>query len=628
MFRIHHLLLLCISALALPGLLACSDPDAGAPNTQAERDDPVQMARQAVPEHNPEATYEGRTAEQHAERLSDLSHGRQLDALRDIAAMGVHGLPAREAIHELIDGIPARNLDSRVAEHVELAALGTLYAIEAPEAPAMVRQRILDPGFSERTDTYGRLIGAALDTGFNPQTLGADVLELAASDPDHAARLLRTEALPDAVQTDLAQALFPLDHDEDTARFFLDQLAEFDFIDDAQVLDYVRSHRALAGENSQSTRATHNLLASIGTEEALDLALENGGTTAVREPRLVGRFAQAEMGAARAMERMLEAVMAADTPEAINAATDGMGRLTQELIRPFKGRSPEPGTPELNLEVVHDLQVGALTRLIQEGPSDAHQSQGVQTLGEYLRNNREVPPNPALDPIFAIATNPENGREAVLNAQQTIQRTVTSFGGALEQDPEYVYAHSVRMLWTGTDAETTEAAQQILSSARRSPEHAALILDRLSESMPAHLDDWAVNPAAAVALSLTSLKLFDRQPAREQGTVVVGQLIAGEKAELEFLNQALRKHMNALAKADNNSVTGLIGLLGPTIFAEHPAMHREFEPAAFAKVMLQRPAWLEDEPTAATQWQDFLQEVVAADREHFSATAQEALDAL
>lgn len=320
--------------------------------------------------------------------------------------------------------------------------------------------------------------------------------------------------------------------------------------------------------------------------------------------------------------------MAADTPQAIQAATDGMGRLTQELIRPFRGRSPEPGTPELNLEVVHDLQVGALTRLIQEGPSDAPQSQGVETLGAYLRNNREVPPHPALDPIFAIATDPEHGREAMLNAQQTLHRTVTSFGGALEQDPEYVYTQSVRMLWAGTDAETTQVAEQILSSARRSPEHAAVILNQLSESMHAHLDDWAVNPAVVVALSLASLDAFDRQPPREQGTVVVGKLLAREQAELAFGNQTVVRNFNALADAENSSVTGIIGLLGPSIFAEHPALLREFKPEAFAKVMLQQPTWLEDEPTAATQWQDFLQEVVAANREHFSATAQEALDAL
>lgn len=624
MFRIHHFLL----PFVFTSLLACGDPDAADPTAQAKRDDPMQMARQAAPEHNPEATYEGRTAEQHAERLSDLSHGRQLDALRDIAAMGVHGLPAREAIHELIDGIEARNLDSRVAEHVELAALGTLYHIEAPEAPAMLRQRILDPGYSERTDAYERLVGAALDSGLDAERLGADVIDLAASDPDHAARLLRTEALPGAVQADLAQALLPLDHDEDTARFFLDQLADFDFVDEAQALNYVRTHRALAGENAQSTRATHSLLVTIGTEEALDLALDIGETTAVREPRLVGQFAQAHMGAPRGMERMLEAAIKADTPAAIKAATDALGRLTQELARPFKGRDPEPGTPEMNLEVVHDLQVGALTRLIQEGPSEAHQSLGVETLGNYLRSNRDVPPGPALDPIFAIASSPEYGREAMLKAQKTLQRTVTSFGGALERDPEYVYTHSVRMLWAGTDAETTEVAQGILLNARRSPEHAALVLDQLDRTLPAHLNGWAVNPAAAVALNLASLKPFDRQPAREQGSIVVGQLIAGEQADLDFLNRALHQNMKALESADTNSAAGLIGLLGPTIFVEHLALHREFFPAEFAQVMLQQPAWIENDPAAATQWQDFLQKVVAADREHYSTTAQEALDAL
>lgn len=620
MFRIHRPLFLCTLSLVVPGLLACGDT-----GNEAERDNPERTAHEAPPEHDPEATYEGRTAQQHAERLSDLSHGRQIDALRDIAAMGVHGLPAREAIHGLIDGIEARNLDPRVAEHVELAALGTLYAIEAPEAPAMVRQRILDPGYSERTDAYARLIAAALDTGMDAQTLGANVIELVDSDPDHAARLLRTETLPENIQADLAEALFPLDHDEDTARFFLSRLAGLDFIDPPQALNYVRTHQALARENA---RDTHNLLAAIGTEEALDLALAIGDTTAVREPQLVGRFAQSEMGPERAMERMLEPAMEADKPAAMGAAIDGMERLTQELARPFRGREPEPGTPELNLEMVHDLHVGALTRLIEEGPSDAHQSLGVERLGGFLRNNREVPANPALDPIFAIATGPDQSREAMLHARQTLLSTVTSFGGALEQDPEYVYSNSVRMLWTSTDAETAEAAQRIFSGARRSPEHAALIVDQLHQTMQPHLDEWAVNPAAAVALSLASLDAFNGQPAREQGTIVVGQLIASEKAELAYLNQALRQNMNALAEADTNSAVGLIGLLEPTIFAEHQALHREFEPAALASVMLQQPAWLDEEPEAAKQWQDFLQKVAAADREHFSATARDALNAL
>ncbi|WP_006747535.1 hypothetical protein [Thioalkalivibrio paradoxus] len=620
MFHTRPLLLLLVLALALPSLLACGDPEA-----QAEGDDPEQMARQAPPEHDPEATYKGRTAAEHAERLADLSHMRQLSALEDIAAMGVHGLPAREAIHALIDGIEARNLDPRVAEHVELAALGTLYHIEAPEAPAMARQRILDPGYSERTGTYRRLMGAALNSGMDPESLGADIIGLATSEPEHAARLLRTEALPDTVQADLAQALFPLDHDAETTRFFLEKLADFDFIEPAQTLDYIRSHQDLASENS---RATHSLLVIIGTEEALDLALDVSGSTAVGEPRLVGLFAQSEMGAERAMERILEAAMAAETPEAIKAATDALGGLTQELIRPFRGRTAEPGTPEMNLEIVHDLHVGALARLIREGSTEAHQAQGIESLGGYLRNNREVPPNPALEPVFAIATSPEHGREARLNAQQTLQATVTSFGGALEQDPEYVYTETVRMLWTGTDAETTEVAQRILGNARRSSEHAALVLEQLSLTMEAHLDDWAVNPAAAVALSLASMDAFDRHPAREQGTVVVGQLIASEQADLAFLEPPMRRHMNTLANAGNNSATGTIGLIGPTIFAEHAALHREFEPAAFAQIMLQQPAWLTDEPGAAEQWQDFLQQVVAADREHFSTTAQEALDAL
>lgn len=598
-----------IATLLLVSLGACApDPD-----------DPESMAREQAPEHNPEATYKGRTALQYAERLDDLSWVQQQNALRSLEAMRVDALPAREAVRDLIDEIASRDLEPSVADDLEVNAVAVLAAMQAPEAPAMVRQRIADPDFSARTGPYERLILGATQMGIEADTLTADVVPLAASEPDHALRLLQTGRLPDQTREALGQALFETDHDSQAVQFFLENLSDFAFVnatmDDAEVLGYVREHKTAAREAS---RETQDLLADIGTAPALELALEISDTSVVENPRLVSQFAHSDMGPEPAMALMLEAVMAADTPREINTGINAMARIPRDLVNSAR----EEETRVLPADAVHEMHLRTLGRLVSDGPSADHRTAAIQELTRYVQRNKDVPFTPSLDPVFEIARDSAAAPETRLTAQRSLQRVQPG------RDPAYFYSETVSLLWAGTDARSTEIPQSMLVQTRREPEHAALVIDHLSESVDDHEDAWAVNPAGAVALNLAAIRQFDGSDTREQGAILAGHLIADPQAELRFLEPHLRQHAGALVNFDNNTVPRMIGLLGPTIFAEHQAVHRQFEPEAFASVMLGQPAWFADQPEAVTEWEQFLQKVVSADRAHFSPAAQTALDDL
>ena len=607
MNSIRNPFLAWIFVLTIIGLSACG----GAPDP----DDPDSMAREKVPEHNTEATHRGRTALQYADQLHEGHLMAQLNALSALQEMGVDALPARQAVRAIVEDIDSFELEPRVAEELEVNALGALAAMQAPEAPAMIRLRIIDPNFSERPGTYARLVRGVGQMDIEPGVLATDVTSLAASWPDHALRLLQTDALPDQARESLGRALFDADHKAGARAYFLENLAEFESIDDAETLAYIGKHIEPAREN---LRATQDVLVAVGTEQALELALAINESTVADEAHLVSRFARSKLGPERAMALMLEAVVVAESPREISDNISAMAIIPRDLAHAAKDEQTEI----LPVAAVHELHTGALARLIAEGPTADHQAAGMEHLTRHVQRNQDVPVNPTLDPVFAIARHPETTFETRLAAQHALHRVLAIVAG---RDPEYIYGETVALLWAGTDALTTEVPQAMLIQARRSPEHAAFVIEKLDQSLADHMDNWTVNPAAAVALNLAGLRQFDRRPPREQGSIVVGRLIASPRAELAFLEPHLRRHVKALAAFDKNTSPGMIGLLGPSIFAEHEALHRQFEAEAFAGVMAQQPGWFRDEPEAVAEWRQFLQQVSATDRQHFSPAARSAL---
>ncbi len=583
----------------------------------ADSSDPDRMAREKPPAHNPEATFQGRTALEYAERLDHRSAQQQLAALDGLVAMGVDGLPAREAVRNLIENIDSHDVEPYMTDILALRALAAMIAMQAPEAGALVRQRIVDPEFLDQERDYGSLIQAAMEIGISEETLAGDVLPLADSAPGHGGLLLRTGKLPGPLKESLGQELFALDHDEETTRFFLEHLAEFTFLDESEALNYVRTHIGLARENEREALAT---LVALGSEEALELGLEISESEFVDNPRLVARFAAAQMGADRAMERMVDAVYEADSPSAIDSRINALAIITRDLIH----EANDNDDAVLDVESVQQLHIKSLQTLIEQGPSADHRIAGAQRLLRYMQINRDLELDPALDPVFDLAGDPDQRFETRMAVQQFMSRTYSTL---TSRDPVYMIGRVVDLLWSGYDPETTAVAANMLANSRRSEEQAEVVIEKIHGSMDEHLDQWTVNPAAAVILSVAGISQFNRRPAREQASIAIGQLIASPASDLGYLEPHLRQRINAISNFNTNTVDGMIGLIGPTIFAEHEAMHRQFEPAAFAGVLERKPAWLRDEPEATEKWKQFLASVIAAEQPHFSTSAQTALDA-
>src|SRR5690606_18114440 len=137
------------------------------------------------------------------------------------------------------DALPAREkviayIESNAEETLKVSALSLLNHMTAPEAPGLIRQKLADPAFGTKDETYAELLKGLKDVpAITDEALREDMLRLADTTPDHATRLMLLEKLPDDVQKALVQALFKREHNEQAAAYFMGKLHEIEGIDDA-----------------------------------------------------------------------------------------------------------------------------------------------------------------------------------------------------------------------------------------------------------------------------------------------------------------------------------------------------------------------------------------------------------
>jgi len=161
----------------------------------------------SLPAHDPEATSGGRTAKEIAEDLHGTSAYRQNKALEELMGMGVDALPARASVLRVAEQAGGPDMSDILADKHRLQALSTLYAMQAPGTVALLREKILDPGYLTQDASYVKLLEAADQVGVDHQTQTRDLLSIVETEPEHAHRLLGLDALAAPVQAELEAAL-------------------------------------------------------------------------------------------------------------------------------------------------------------------------------------------------------------------------------------------------------------------------------------------------------------------------------------------------------------------------------------------------------------------------------------
>ncbi|TVQ30948.1 MAG: hypothetical protein EA370_13310 [Wenzhouxiangella sp.] len=594
----------CIFLVVL-GLAGC-----GGDIDPSDTTDPERAARAPLPEHDTEATHRGQTAAELGQRLeAQLESGMGMMTLERIAEMGVDGLPARESVRRVFQASPPPEVERSRVDLVRAMALATLVQMQAPEAPALARQAVLDKDFTAFSPAQGIVIRAAV-ASMDAAELQSDLLALVDDDPAHAGWILRAEGLPEPGQQALAVALLDADLDDETARFLIRRLNELNFTDD-QKIQHLLSYREIAAENRVGT---HGMLVRIGTREALDAALQIGDPSPTQRADLIRRFdlkpddeTQASEARSTSMDAILGQAMETRSAMEFREAVNGMERLDRE-------------NEELRGEFI-----SAMIELSTAAAVEGHRALALSRLGLYLRRNREVPLQPSLGVLLAAAGNP-NSPDLV---REAAQKTFSDSSRAMiNRDPEGYFRAVWPLVVEMTDDSDFDLPATVMMQMAGFPDHARLVIDIVTEDAGKLPDSWAVNPIAAILMHTASIRQLNSSPRREAASITLGRLLASPHASIEYLEPHLMEHMNAIATFNNNTVAGMAGLIGPTIFAEHQAMHREFRPEALASLLETRPRWFRNNPEAIEEWKQFLSEVVAAERAHFSDSAQAALEAL
>lgn len=560
--------------------------------------DPQATSRQPVPDHDPEARLRGKSAMDHAEDLGAPVLMRRLMALQALIEMGPNALPARDMVRFVAEhGDSAQFSDAQI-DSLRLSALSALHAMQAPETIDLLRSKILDPEFATQDRSYAGLLDAAVQVDIDNGTLARDLVSLIDTAPDHAERLMTLGALPAPVQAALDEAVFDGDHGEAATRNFLEHLDDLPFLNDSERLEYVLGNIEVAGPQ-QSREA----LARIGTEAALDTALEIEPLEGPARFQLISRFADGSMSSERAADRMLEEIKALEGEQQIRLGVS----LLESALR----------------DASSSIFARAMADLIESGPTTTHRAIGAARQVLFLQRNPDADASAALPSVFALLTDPAAAPEARIAAARSLTQTPSRLAAL---DPDYFIGEAVDLIWQADNPSEAELPVALLAPLMSSPEFAPQVVDAIEVRFSEHLANWAVNPATAVAIGSGTTPGLERSATREAAAIMMGKAIQSTAIDLEYMGPHLARNGEALASLEANTVAGVIGTYAPMIFAEDKPASYDFALEPYMRPMLMRPGWFAQDSEAKAEWLAFLQRVIDLDDENFSPTARRALE--
>lgn len=587
--RVQILIVLTmIVLLILPGVVSAQDY---APP------DPDAAAEQPLPDYDPDARLRGKTAIEHAEDLAEPVMMRRLMALQALLDMGPDALPARDMVRFTVEHGETGGFSDTQVDELKLGALSVMHAMGAPETEDLLRSAIIDPDFVTRARFYSGLLEGAEQMQIDPAILTGDVTSLLDTAPDHAVRLMRLKELPDPVQVALERAVFEAPHGERASRHFMSRLGELSFLDDAARMAYVTDNAQAVGVD-----ASLGALTAIGTEAALELALAIGTEAGISRVQTIAGFTDGLLPRETVMERLLAEAQAAEGEREI-------GYVVAMLERTL----PDDGS----------LFARAMTRLIEGAPTDAHISVGITRQILHLRRNKGADAAVALRPVFVVLKDDAASREAKIAAQNALRQSVTRLAAMA---PDYFIAEAVALIWPARSPSEAELPMALLDPLMSSSDLAPRVVEAIESNFDAHLTDWSINPATAIAIASGSTRGLERSPTRERAAIMMGKAIESPAIDLEYLGPRLGRNGAALASLQQNTVAGVIGTYVPTIFAQDKPDSYDFAMEPYLRPMLERPRRLQQDAEARAEWVAFLQRVVDLEDENFSPTARRALD--
>lgn len=578
--------------------------------------DPQAAAQRDLPEHDPAATLDGKTALEHAQDLLAASETRRLAAVKALFEMEVDALPARDRVRLAIDDDTAA-MTSEERDLLRARALVALHMMQAPEATDLWRARLLDPGFLEQDTRYGEILEAAVKLRIDPELLVADLRSLRDSAPEHAARLVLLDKLDSRFLPPLQEAAFQAEHTPALTLHFLQHLSELEFLGKDARAAYVLEHRDVVLADKRLTNQTMTALADFGTEAAFDALLVVFPSSYERNLAIT-RFARGELPPSSQLQRLLDDALAANTRGETNSVIKQMGGVTQTAI--------SQSQTDARVQTVSMLFVDAMTRLIEQGATTEHAIEGVIAQVDFLAYNEVSEFAAVIGRLLAMlqddAVSPE--------IRQTIAQSLN--GRAMRMADLYgkeLLSYLMDRLWHTESAAEAEGPEGMLLNVMRSAEHAPRVVDTILESIDDHRDRWAINPAVGVLISSGLTRGLERSASRERASIEMGRILVNPEADFAHIGDHFLSNRGggALAKLEHNTVDGVIGILEPTVFDTGSGWQAPFPPEVLTDLMLARPDWLAQEPQAESDWIDFLKRVRDQVNPGFSPVAEEALDA-
>jgi len=267
----------------------------------------------------------------------------------------------------------------------------------------------------------------------------------------------------------------------------------------------------------------------------------------------------------------------------------------------------------------------AMAELLENGPTALHRAVGAERQALHVMRNPDIDTAAALRPVFALASDETAAPEARSAAASALGQFPTQLA---EGDPEFFIAEAVALIWSAGGPAEAELPLALLMPLMSSVEKAPRVVEAIDAGYEAHLTDWSINAATAVAIASGTTRGLERSQTRETAAIMMGRALESRAIDLGYLGPQLARNGAALADLEQNTVAGVIGTYEPTIFAEDKPSSYDFAMEPYMRPMLVRPAWFAQDPEAKAEWVAFLERVVDLDDENFSPYAARALDAL